>query len=94
MDKIFRKGISFGDHDPMIYHWKIVNDNEKTLNDFSVVVKFKNTKTKFSKIFAYLIYGAAFAFILKFIPTSTYYIGGAILAIVIYIIIHLWTYRK
>lgn len=94
LTKYFDKDISFGDHDPMIYHWKIVNDKKARLNDFSVVVKFKNTKTKFSKIFAYLIYGAAFAFILKFIPTGTYYICGAILAIAIYILIHLLTYRR
>ncbi|ECC9576449.1 hypothetical protein CSQ28_002597 [Salmonella enterica subsp. houtenae] len=92
--KYFDKSVSFGPHDPMIYHWKIANDKDSRLNDFSVVVKFKNTKTKITKIIFYLLYGAAFAFVLKFIPTQGYYIAAAFAAIIIYISAHFWTYRK
>ncbi|MDX6043019.1 hypothetical protein [Scandinavium lactucae] len=92
--KYFDKSVSFGPHDPMIYHWKIDNSKESRLNDFSVVVKFKNTKAKITKILSYLLYGAAFALMLKFIPAKEVYIIAAIVSIITYISIHFWKYRK
>ncbi|WP_440284246.1 hypothetical protein [Escherichia fergusonii] len=96
--KYFSKGVSFGSHDPMIYHWKISNDINSRLNDFSVVVKFKNTKSKLSKIFAYIFYGAAITFVMKFVPTESLdknlFIYGSLSLIVLYIIAHFIKFRK
>ncbi|WP_333497353.1 hypothetical protein [Kluyvera sp. CHPC 1.251] len=96
--KYFNGNISFGSHDPMIYHWKISNDINSRLNDFSVVVKFKNTKSKLSKIFTYLFYGAALTFVMKFIPTENLnknlFIFGLLLLITLYIIAHFIKFRK
>lgn len=96
--KYFNRDISFGKDDPMIYHWKISNNSESRLNDFSVVVKFKNVKAKLSKIFAYLFYGAAFTFVMKYIPTESlhknYFVIGSISLIGLYILAHFIKYRK
>lgn len=96
--KYFEDGVSFGDHDPMIYHWKIDNEEKSRLNDFSIVVKFKNTRTKKSKIFAYLFYGAALTYLLKLIPTDgqykNYLLLSAIFFIIIYLIMHAPRFRK
>lgn len=82
----------------MIYHWKISNDINSRLNDFSVVVKFKNTKSKLSKIFAYIFYGAAITFVMKFVPTESLdknlFIYGSLSLIALYIIAHFIKFRK
>lgn len=68
--KYFSNNVNFGKNDPMIYHWKAKKDDGARLGDFSVVVKFKTTKSKISKIFTYMFYAAAIAYIMKFIPTD------------------------
>ncbi|WP_455853293.1 hypothetical protein [Pantoea endophytica] len=96
--KYFSHGTSFGKHDPMIYHWKISKDSLSRLNDFSVVVKFKNSKAKFSKIFAYLFYGAAITTLLKFLPTDIHYkwvlLSTSAAFIIAYILSHFLPFRK
>lgn len=96
--KYFNRDISFGKNDPMIYHWKISNNPDSRLNDFSVVVKFKNVKSKLSKIFAYMFYGAALTFVMKFIPTEhldkKIFITGSLLLILLYIIAHFIKFIK
>lgn len=96
--KYFNRDVSFGKDDPMIYHWKISNKSDSRLNDFSVVVKFKNVKSKLSKIFAYIFYGAALTFIMKFVPTEhldkKIFILGSLSLIALYIIAHFLKFRK
>ncbi|EOB3108579.1 hypothetical protein ACIJH7_000508 [Yersinia enterocolitica] len=96
--KYFAENISFGKQDPMIYHWKVKAKEDTRLTDFSVVVKFKNTKAKITKVFSYLFYILSIPFMMKFIPTNlaeNIYLGLGVLSLVIlYIAIHLFHYRK
>lgn len=96
--KYFTDEISFGKQDPMIYHWKF-NTKEKTrLSDFSVVVKFKNTKAKITKVFSYVFYVLAISFIMKYVPTdmiqSSYLGYGVLFLILLYVVLHFIFYRK
>lgn len=90
--KYFPDNVNFGENDPMIYHWKIKKDDEARLGDFSVVVKFKTSKSKFSKIFAYIFYAAAITYIMKFIPADSahknIYLVCTLAFILAYISIH------
>ncbi|MEC5342179.1 hypothetical protein ABRZ24_06105 [Brenneria populi] len=93
--KYFTNKISFGKNDPMIYHWKITHNDDKRLSDFSAVAKFKNTKAKITKILAYIFYGLAISFMMKYVPTHSNELGYAILILLIsYISIHFFKYRK
>ncbi len=96
--KYFDDSVSFGKQDPMIYHWKVKAKEGTRLTDFSVVVKFKNTKAKISKILGYVFYVLAISFIMKLVPTEKAYInylGYSILILLfLYIISHLLIYKE
>lgn len=96
--KYFTEKVSFGKHDPMIYHWKVKTDENSKLSDFSVVVKFKNSKTKITKVFSYLFYALSISFIIKYIPakiTESGTIGYVVLSlIVLYVLTHFIFYRN
>ncbi|CAI1620075.1 Uncharacterised protein [Serratia marcescens] len=96
--KYFDETVSFGKIDPMIYHWKISNDTKSRLNDFSVAVKFKNTRAKISKVFAYLFYALAITYIMKFLPSDILkdkiFFSVAFVLVALYIMLHFIKYRK
>lgn len=96
--KYFTEKVSFGKNDPMIYHWKVKFEDKLRLSDFSVVVKFKNTKAKLTKVFTYLFYILSISLIMKIAPIqgigSNYLLYGAVGLIVLYIALHFILYRK
>lgn len=96
--KYFSNDVSFGENDPIIYHWKIKKDEDARLGDFSAVVKFKTTRSKVSKIFAYIFYAAAITYIMKFIPVDgahkNIYLLCTLAFIAAYIAIHLFTFKN
>ncbi|WP_447885728.1 hypothetical protein [Serratia fonticola] len=97
-EKYFNENTSFGKQDPMIYHWKVKTKEKTRLTDFSVVVKFKNSKAKITKVFSYVFYVLAISFIMKLVPTEnihTSYLGyGVLVLLFLYIALHLIWYKE
>lgn len=96
--KYFKDNVSFGKHDPMIYHWKFKHDEDTRLSDFSVVVKFKNSRTKLTKVFAYLLYIISFSLIINLAPITgiynNYIFYGLIGLVLIYIAYNYFFFKK
>ncbi|RNM24734.1 hypothetical protein EFS38_07755 [Dickeya undicola] len=95
--KYFHNRKALGNSSPIIYHWKLKADTDKKerLTDFSAIARFKNTRTKFRKIIAYILYGLAISFSIKYIPADNSIVGYSILSLsILYVIISVSSYLK